>query len=202
MSPTWTLPRALFSLVLVATVIPASLGIRWSSCGPKHVPVTVLNVTMVPDPAVAGEDMTFVLPAKSGESLAGGWVYVSVFFHGVPVHLERDNLCVKTPCPVPAGIFTFTNAQGLPDVTPAGHYMLRLLATDLRRKVLFCARVEFEIVKNDGRVEVGEYADRIELARMSESVAALMAKWEGGEVGTPEKEKELFSWTHPAFQKN
>eukprot|EP00244_Chara_vulgaris_P014817 TRINITY_DN953_c0_g1_i1.p1 TRINITY_DN953_c0_g1~~TRINITY_DN953_c0_g1_i1.p1 ORF type:complete len:140 (-),score=25.54 TRINITY_DN953_c0_g1_i1:302-721(-) len=119
----------------------------WSTCGEENVPVTVKDVVVTPDPPVRGNSFSFMLPATSNRVITGGYVKVFVFFHGVPVHLERDNLCEKTSCPVQIGDFVFRNVQELPGVTPPGPYMVKLSAFDESGEQLFCTKVRFTIVK-------------------------------------------------------
>ena len=43
---------------------------------------------------------------------------IQVFYLGVPVHTEKDDLCSKTSCPILPGEFALNNSEGLPDFTP------------------------------------------------------------------------------------
>ncbi|GBG67941.1 hypothetical protein CBR_g1060 [Chara braunii] len=119
----------------------------WGPCGEKDVPVTVKGVVVTPDPPVRGSAFSFELPATSNRVITGGYVKVFVFFHGVPVHLEEDDLCEKTSCPVQIGDFVFRNAQDLPGVTPPGPYMVKVSAFDENDEPLFCTKIRFMIVK-------------------------------------------------------
>ncbi|CAI5531300.1 unnamed protein product, partial [Closterium sp. Naga37s-1] len=120
---------------------------QWHDCGSQHVPVTVKNVTMLPDPPVAGSDFTVVLPAVTAARIQSGVVRVSVAYYGWPVYTSTVQLCDKTPCPVLPGAFTFSNQQPLPFLTPAGAYTLWLKARDSNGRELFCTRVDFTIVR-------------------------------------------------------
>ncbi|GAQ78724.1 hypothetical protein KFL_000180080 [Klebsormidium nitens] len=132
-------------LVALLTVVSPSLAhVTWESCGEGD--VEVLNVTMTPDPAVRGGVFTFNLPAKTPRVIEGGHVSVFVFYKGIPVYFENDDLCVKTKCPITSDVFTFTNTQQLPSITPPGPYQLRIKASDLDGKPLFCAKMKFQIV--------------------------------------------------------
>ncbi|CAI5970782.1 unnamed protein product, partial [Closterium sp. NIES-65] len=120
---------------------------QWHDCGSQHVAVTVKNVTMLPDPPVAGSDFTVVLPAVTATCIQSGVVRVSVAYYGWPVYTSTVQLCDKTPCPVLPGAFTFSNQQPLPFLTPAGTYTLWLKARDSSGRDLFCTRVDFTIVR-------------------------------------------------------
>ncbi|CAI7893337.1 unnamed protein product, partial [Closterium sp. NIES-53] len=120
---------------------------QWHDCGSQHVPVTVKNVTMLPDPPVSGSDFTVVLPAVTAARIQSGVVRVSVAYYGWPVYTSTVQLCDKTPCPVLPGPFTFSNEQPLPFLTPAGAYTLWLKVRDSDGRDLFCTRVDFTIVR-------------------------------------------------------
>ena len=46
----------------------------------------------------------------------GGFLEVYVKYRGIPVHLENDDLCEKTACPVRPGSFVLHNVQRMPSV--------------------------------------------------------------------------------------
>lgn len=54
-------------LLILASVLMAKFGKIW--CADKHAnyDVVVKNVTINPDPVVSGEEMTFTVPAYTGE---------------------------------------------------------------------------------------------------------------------------------------
>ncbi len=43
---------------------------------------------------------------------------ITVSFHGVPVHAERNDICSRAECPIAPGGFTLENTQPLPRITP------------------------------------------------------------------------------------
>ena len=43
---------------------------------------------------------------------------VSVSFHGVTVHTERNDICNRAACPIAPGEFVLKNSEVLPVVTP------------------------------------------------------------------------------------
>ncbi|GJP59532.1 hypothetical protein CLOP_g12437 [Closterium sp. NIES-67] len=125
---------------------------QWQDCGSGHVPVTVQNVTMLPDPPVSGSEFTVVLPAVTGERIQSGVVRVTVAYYGWPVYASNVQLCAKTLCPVLPGEFTFSNSQPLPYITPAGPYTLWLKARNNNGSPLFCTKVDFNIVRPQARM--------------------------------------------------
>eukprot|EP00270_Netrium_digitus_P019223 TRINITY_DN7546_c0_g1_i2.p1 TRINITY_DN7546_c0_g1~~TRINITY_DN7546_c0_g1_i2.p1 ORF type:complete len:272 (+),score=49.77 TRINITY_DN7546_c0_g1_i2:24-818(+) len=137
-------------LLLLLPGMPTGSTLTWSSCGKDGLPVQIVNVTMEPDPAVSGSDFTFQMPAVSSTDIQGGSVHILVFFHGIPLHTEKDDLCIKTTCPVSPGDFLFTNSQNLPRITPPGVYTVRMEALNSDNKELFCARMTFQIVRPTG----------------------------------------------------
>jgi hypothetical protein len=54
----------------------------------------------------------------TGEQISGGTVTIQVYYLGVPVHTEKDDLCSKTSCPILPGEFALRNSEELPDFTP------------------------------------------------------------------------------------
>eukprot|EP00850_Spirogloea_muscicola_P018563 SM000171S03252 [mRNA] locus=s171:267185:268828:- [translate_table: standard] len=145
------LPAAAAGLLLFLLLLAcggAAETMRWEDCGSEDDEVTLKDVQMSPDPAVSGESFTFTLPATANVQIDGGKVFVSVFYRGIPVHIERDNLCDKTDCPVPEGDFVFKNSQALPNITPPGPYKVKLVAKDQNDGQLFCANIQFDIVRS------------------------------------------------------
>eukprot|EP00244_Chara_vulgaris_P005397 TRINITY_DN2131_c0_g1_i1.p1 TRINITY_DN2131_c0_g1~~TRINITY_DN2131_c0_g1_i1.p1 ORF type:complete len:161 (-),score=20.45 TRINITY_DN2131_c0_g1_i1:745-1227(-) len=135
----------LLLICLSSTTAQMAMAATWLPCGEDGVPVTVKGVVMTPDPPVRGSGFAFDLPASSNREIAGGFVNVYVYFHGILVHSEKDDLCDKTSCPVHVGDFVFRNKQDLPWFTPPGPYMVRLMAYDEDRESLFCAEIKFRI---------------------------------------------------------
>mgnify|MGYP000432718595 len=54
----------------------------------------------------------------TGQPVSGGSITVQVYYLGVNVHTEKDNLCIRTSCPIAPGDFSITNIADLPDFTP------------------------------------------------------------------------------------
>lgn len=113
----------------------------------------------------------------SDREIEGGTVVITVYFHNIPVHSERDDLCSKTACPIQPGEFVLKNSEVLPGYTPPvscprvgwnsdvmskmpgfstagnllvmqGAYKIKLQIVDDEGSVLACAYVNFDIVWN------------------------------------------------------
>lgn len=70
---------------------------------------------------------------------------MTVLFHGIKVHTEKDDLCAKSSCPI-NGAFTLNNAEALPSYTPpVSDCALRLS----RRDVVLCNSSAFVLEKCD-----------------------------------------------------
>jgi hypothetical protein len=149
-------PAILVAVVfLCVTLLPVtSAGLdrpvkpsTWKLCD-KHAKydVEVKNVTIQPYPAVSGEDVTFIVPAVTNEKINGGTVVITVSFHGVPVHAERNDICSRAECPIAPGGFTLENTQPLPRITPPGDYKIKLQFLGEDDDVLACADITFTIV--------------------------------------------------------
>ena len=54
----------------------------------------------------------------AGHPISGGSITVQVYYLGVNVHTEKENLCIRTSCPIAPGNFSVTNLADLPDFTP------------------------------------------------------------------------------------
>jgi len=133
----------------LAFVACASADVKLIDCSGSDAPVKVTSVELKPDPAVAGKEFSLSLRANGSTPIRSGVVYIFVFYRGLPVHFERDQLCEKTDkCPIKDGeSFIFSHAQTLPDVTPSGSYTVRITAWDQDSVTLFCSRLDFDIVK-------------------------------------------------------
>ena len=59
-----------------------------------------------------------ILKGFTGHPISGGSITVQVYYLGVNVHTEKDNLCIRTSCPIAPGDFSITNIADLPDFTP------------------------------------------------------------------------------------
>eukprot|EP00246_Nothoceros_aenigmaticus_P007113 TRINITY_DN20748_c0_g1_i1.p1 TRINITY_DN20748_c0_g1~~TRINITY_DN20748_c0_g1_i1.p1 ORF type:complete len:179 (+),score=15.83 TRINITY_DN20748_c0_g1_i1:113-649(+) len=136
----------LLFLALVAVAPGTFATSSWSLCDSKPYPITVKGVTVVPDPVVSGSEANFRVPATTDQEIQGGTVIITVYFHSIPVHSERDDLCAKTKCPIKPGDFVLENSEVLPKITPPGSYKIKLQVVDKSGGVLACAYVNFEIV--------------------------------------------------------
>lgn len=108
--------------------------------------VEVKNITIEPYPAVSGEDVTFIVPAIANQEITTAFVVVTVSFHGIPVHVERNDVCSQLKCPIGPGSFTLENTELLPTLTPPGSYKIKLQFLDGDDSILACAEIKFTIV--------------------------------------------------------
>ena len=75
------------------------------------------------------------------EQISGGTVTIQVFYLGVPVHTEKDDLCSKTSCPILPGEFALNNSEGLPDFTPTvclSHWPPRMILKFIYLVIYIC----------------------------------------------------------------
>jgi hypothetical protein len=118
---------------------------KWDLCASKTYAVQIKDVFISPDPVEAGKLATFTIPAYASEPVDGGTVVVTVSFHGIKIHTEKDDLCSKSSCPI-TGDFTLNNSEPLPQFTPPGQYKLKFQVLDYAGKELACASITFNIV--------------------------------------------------------
>lgn len=55
---------------------------------------------------------------NAGLELASGSLELDVFFHGVPIYYETQDLCKDTTCPIKKGPYEIHVAQYFPPITP------------------------------------------------------------------------------------
>lgn len=142
-----SLPACLLILLALSPSAPfAAAYSTWKPCSStEDYKVAVKDVKVTPDPVVRGGDATFEIPAVTSETITGGTVTIQVFYLGVPVHTEKDDLCAKTSCPISPGEFSLKNSEGLPEFTPTGSYRLDMRVHDEDGHVLTCLKINFRI---------------------------------------------------------
>lgn len=62
-------------------------------------------------------------------------------FHGVPVHVERDDICNKAECPISPGDFVLKNTEVLPGFTPPVSCGFQMLSVILILSMSCCMSV-------------------------------------------------------------
>lgn len=145
-------PTGFVTLILGLTLFlsVANATSSWKPCSlTEDYRVTIRDVKVSPDPVVRGGDATFEIPAVASETINGGTVTVQVYYLGVPVHTEKDDLCIRTSCPVAPGDFAINNSEGLPDFTPTGAYRLDMRIQDENGGLLTCLKINFRIAAPD-----------------------------------------------------
>eukprot|EP00250_Pteridium_aquilinum_P023099 c26197_g1_i1 orf=114-569(+) len=133
----------MFLLAFSPAVIASS---SWKPCGPSEdYQVTVKDVKVNPDPVTRGGNATFEIPAIASETITGGTITVQVYYLGVPVHAEEEDLCVRTSCPILPGEFSLNNSEGLPSYAPTGSYRLDMRIVNEAGDLLTCLKINFRI---------------------------------------------------------
>ncbi|KAG0586263.1 hypothetical protein KC19_2G076900 [Ceratodon purpureus] len=162
------------SLAVLATAAPKPSD--WHVCD-RHANYDILvkNVTINPDPVVSGEEMTFMVPAYTAKEITGGSVIVSVSFHGVTVHTERNDICEKAACPIAPGEFVLKNTEVLPGITPPGSYRIKLQFVGEEGEQLACANINFSIIWSASIAETLEGFNPIQLHKKIAKMQAPVA---------------------------
>ncbi|KAL9238666.1 hypothetical protein vseg_013059 [Gypsophila vaccaria] len=135
-------------ILLVCFAVSSILATSVRYCDKKgnKYAVKVKGVEMNPDPVVSGEQAEFKISAKSGKSISGGQVTISVYYLGIFVHSEDIDLCQETSCPIAPGDFVLSHVQTLPGITPPGPYSLKMKIKGNDNELLTCIRFNFKIV--------------------------------------------------------
>jgi len=120
-------------------------ALEWQYCeGAEDHEAEVDFVTMSPDPALAGGEITVHIGGTIERKILGGALHLTVFFHKVPVYKEEDDLCDRTNCPA-QGNFEVLAKQKLPSFTLPGDYQLKISAEDPDKKELVCVMLDLQI---------------------------------------------------------
>ncbi|MCO5588665.1 hypothetical protein L7F22_042623 [Adiantum nelumboides] len=137
-------------LGLVLLLSSADATSTWSLCSStEDYNVAVKGVTINPDPVVRGSEALFEIPAVTEETIEGGSVTIQVYYLGMRVHTEEDDLCVRTSCPIAPGDFSIKSKEGLPSYTPPGAYRLDMRIHNLNGDLLTCLKINFRITAPD-----------------------------------------------------
>lgn len=130
------------TLLLVCGLCGAD-AISWSSCDEGS--STLKDVSISPDPPVAGKALDVIVNAVVGEKdVNGGSIGVSVKAWGITVYSTTLDVCksVDGGCPVAAGsAAVITYSQSVPGIAPSGTYTVHLDGD------LFCANASVKLGK-------------------------------------------------------
>ncbi|KAI5071536.1 hypothetical protein GOP47_0013787 [Adiantum capillus-veneris] len=141
-------------VVLVAFTPVAIANSTWRHCSStEDYHVTVKDVKVNPDPVIRGGDATFEIPAVARETIKGGTVTVQVYYLGIQVHEEKEDLCVRTSCPISPGDFSLINSEGLPSYAPTGSYRLEMRIQNESGDLLTCLRINFQISSKQSELQ-------------------------------------------------
>lgn len=104
------------SAVLVVCMLvictPAFASMTWSSCSSSSALCPVTKVTMSPDPAVRGQNVTFSVTCNGhGPAVTGGTSTNVVYLFGIKVLSVTKELCSLTTCPIEPGVQTVTGVR-------------------------------------------------------------------------------------------
>eukprot|EP00250_Pteridium_aquilinum_P009287 c18570_g1_i1 orf=191-745(-) len=128
----------------------ADANSSWKPCSStEDYRVSVTDVKVNPDPVIRGSDALFEIPAVAKETIEGGRVTIQVYYLGVPVHTEENDLCTRTSCPIAPGEFSISSAEGLPSFTPTGSYRLDMRIQNTDGDLLTCLKINFRIAAPD-----------------------------------------------------
>jgi len=116
---TWARVLVLALGFLVAAQAQAA---KWKYCDGEW-EARIMNATVVPDPARAGQEINVLIDGEIGRLVKGGELDLTVLFHRIPVYKEKDDLCDRLEsCPA-NGAFTVNAKQKLPPFTlPVGDH--------------------------------------------------------------------------------
>ncbi|QDZ21962.1 hypothetical protein A3770_06p44800 [Chloropicon primus] len=138
---TWARVLVLALGFLVAAQAQAA---KWKYCDGEW-EARIMNATVVPDPARAGQEINVLIDGEIGRLVKGGELDLTVLFHRIPVYKEKDDLCDRLEsCPA-NGAFTVNAKQKLPPLTLPGNYQLKITAKDTEDKDLVCMVLDLEI---------------------------------------------------------
>ncbi|KAH7300121.1 hypothetical protein KP509_24G045400 [Ceratopteris richardii] len=137
--------QLVFSLIIIFSPF-ASAKYSWRPCSStEEYQVTVNDVKVNPDPIKRGGNATFEIPAVASETIIGGTIKVQVYYLGLNVHEEMEDLCVRTNCPIPPGQFSLINSESLPSYAPTGSYRLQMRVENELGHLLTCLSINFQI---------------------------------------------------------
>jgi len=107
---------ALFFCLLLAAAGEVKGGVTWKYCKGDW-EASISNVTVLPDPVRAGQEINVLIDGEIGRVVEGGELDLKVIFHKIPVYKETDDLCDRLEtCPA-NGAFTVDAKQKLPPFT-------------------------------------------------------------------------------------
>jgi len=126
----------------------AFASMTWSSCSSSSALCPVTKVTMSPDPAVRGQNVTFSVTCNGhGPAVTGGTSTNVVYLFGIKVLSVTKELCSLTTCPIEPGVQTVTGSMVVPSITPTGEPLKMVMTnTDQTGAQLNCVDVNYEVV--------------------------------------------------------
>eukprot|EP00884_Botryococcus_braunii_P020413 jgi/Botrbrau1/7055/Bobra.0165s0078.1 len=132
-------------LLCLLVSLRSSLAMDWSVCEGVD-PKSISAVTLKPDPPSPGVTVDFAIKGTSGLELTNGTLELDVYFHGLLIYYETQDLCKDTTCPVKKGPYEIHVAQNFPPITPPGTYVVKMIGSAGDEEQLLCLIVEFNVV--------------------------------------------------------
>eukprot|EP00753_Platysulcus_tardus_P006513 PLAT14268.1.p2 GENE.PLAT14268.1~~PLAT14268.1.p2 ORF type:complete len:139 (-),score=46.05 PLAT14268.1:394-810(-) len=133
---------AVAAVLLLA--VAASASMSWKSCAKSTPHCPVSKVTMSPEPATKGQNVTFSVTCDSDETITGGTITSTVTYMGIQVKKFTSNVC-NGQCPVAPGTHTTGSGAPIPTSAPSGTYGLNIVAVDQNNAPLECLDITFKV---------------------------------------------------------
>jgi len=141
---------------LLALAASGAHASEWTSCATGPASIKVSNMTVIPEPGVAGEDVTLHVDGAIDAPSNGCEIQITVKFGSTPLYQMTNDICKDTTCPMAAGPIEVNYKTPLPVFIPAGSYTVEMECNDKDDgRLLFCLDVTVPIT----RPSVGEEAE-------------------------------------------
>ncbi|GAM18885.1 hypothetical protein SAMD00019534_020600, partial [Acytostelium subglobosum LB1] len=128
-------------LVLFALSTPSLCDI-WSSCGSPTDHFQIQNVTITPDPPVAGQSLNVTASGYLDEDVVGGYAHILIKYGIIPIIVDNQDLCSfpKSPyhCPIISGEYERSVVGVIPADAPPGQYFGNISFTDMNNQEIAC----------------------------------------------------------------
>jgi len=100
----------------------------------------------MPDDPTRGKNVTTYTTGTQTETVTGGNWITKVYLGFLLVDTFQGGVCslMSKGCPVPPGVYTFSQSFLIPDYAPDGGYSGKYTATDQNGKELSCVSYTFD----------------------------------------------------------
>ena len=149
------LRQAVVALSLLALSV-AAVDVPFKNCGTDADRLKVKSVSANAWPPQRGKDLALEVKGDlKDEPVKGGTYHLEVQFEGIPLITKDGDITelglVKFP--IQPGPITIKRSEGVPDIMPAGHYIIQLKLTDEQSVQLLCASLETDVKDDAGKDE-------------------------------------------------